>query len=144
MVNLLLLHDRRAPSWTHTAPIVTGNAASVNHLLWRCSLSETSRGATFCQRMRYLGEVIVATVVSVTLWRLLTFCNVMRTDSQGDKMAPDSHLWIHHRQEIGLFSCVSLLQRFVQTTSSQLHIYIYVCNIRNWFHTNHIFYNVTG
>lgn len=69
----------------------TANVELVNHLLWRRSLSETSRGAAFCQRVRYLGEVIGA-VVSVTLQRLLTSCNMMRADSQGDKMAPDIHL----------------------------------------------------
>ena len=94
MVNLPLSHDRQTLP-EHTANPAAGITASVNHLLWSRSLSETFRGATFCQRMRYLGEVI-ATVVSVTLGRLLTSWNMMRADSRGGKMAPDSHLWIYH------------------------------------------------
>lgn len=94
MVNLPLSHDRQTLP-EHTANLAAGITASVNHLLWSRSLSETFRGATFCQRMRYLGEVI-ATVVSVTLGRLLTSWNMMRADSRGGKMAPDSHLWIYH------------------------------------------------
>lgn len=90
MVNLPLSHDRQTLP-EHTANPAAGITASVNHLLWSRSLSETFRGATFCQRMRYLGEVI-ATVVSVTLGRLLTSWNMMRADSRGGKMAPDSHL----------------------------------------------------
>ena len=107
MVNLLLLHDRQTLP-EHTVNLSTGNAESVNHLLWSRSLSETFRGATFCQQMRYLGEVI-ATVVSVTLGRLLTSWNMMRADSRGGKMAPDSHLWIYHLQtrQFGTLSCVT-------------------------------------
>lgn len=43
------------------------------------------------------GEVIV-TVVFVTPGRLLTYWNMMRADSQGGKIAPDSHLLIYHLQ----------------------------------------------
>lgn len=113
MVNLLLLHDRERPLPEHTVNLATSNAASVNHLLWSRSLSETFRGATFCQRMRYLGEVI-ATVVSVTLGRLLTSWNMMRADSLGGKMlASDSHLWIYHLQtrQFGMLSCVITKKR---------------------------------
>lgn len=90
MVNLPLLHDRQTLP-EHTVNPASGATAPVNHLLWSHSLSETSRDATLCQRMRYLGEVI-ATVVSVMLGRLLTSWNMMKADSRGGKMAPDSHL----------------------------------------------------
>lgn len=120
----------RAPLPEHTVNRAAANTAPVNHLLWRRSLSETFRGATFCQRMRYLEEVI-ATVVSVTLGRLLTSWNMMRADSQGGKMASDSHLWIYHLQtrRFGTLSCVAadpfiqVISAFVQF-SVQRHWYI--------------------
>lgn len=78
---------------------------------------EMFRGATFSQRMRYLGEVI-ATVVSETLGRLLTSWNMMRADSQGGKMAPNSHLRIYHLQtrQFGILSCVSPMKVHKEST----------------------------
>lgn len=90
MVNLLPLHDRQTLP-EHTVNLATDDPTSVNHILWSHSLYETFGGTTFCQRMRYLRDVI-ASVVSVTPGRLLTSWNMMRADSQGEKMTPDGHL----------------------------------------------------
>lgn len=112
MVNLPYLHDRQ------TLPEHTVNQATVNHLLWSHSLRETFRGATFVQRMRYLAEVI-ATVVSETLGRLLTSWNMTRADSQGGKMAPNSHLRIYHLQtrQFGILSYVSPMEEHKESMS---------------------------
>lgn len=101
MVNFPYLHDRQ------TLPEHTVKQATLNHL-WSHSLIETFRGGTFSQRIRYLGEVI-ATVVSKTLGRLLTSWNMMRADSQGGKMAPNSHLRIYHLQtrHFWILGCIS-------------------------------------
>lgn len=114
MVNLPLWHSRQTLP-EHTANQATGNTASVNHLLWSGSLSETFRGATFCQRMRYLGEVIAA-VVSEKPWKashLLEHDASWLTDG---KMAPDSHLRIYHLQtrQFGMLSCKKQTSRSIQ------------------------------
>lgn len=66
--------------------VIRDTTDTVNRALCNRGLTGTFGAASLGQRVRYLREVI-ATVVSVTMGRLRTSCDMMRADSQGGKMA---------------------------------------------------------